>query len=108
MKYTIHWLEYINPEYVCEDLDISFYEIDEEDNPENYKKVLKEILKGLPPKSKHTGGYPDAWEFECEDIFEANNIKEAKQLASEYDCGDTGVFTVIDEKGNRVFDEQDL
>jgi len=107
MKYTIHWLEYIYPDSYCDELDISIYEIDSEENKENYEKVLKAIKSYLPPNSRHTGGYYDNWEFECADTFEADNIDEAKDKALEYECGQEGIFAVSC-KGEKLFDEQDL
>lgn len=108
MRYTIHWLEHINPEYVCDDLDINFYEIDEEEYPENYKKVVTEILSGLPIGSKHSGSLMGDWEFECSDTFEADSIEEAKEKTKEYECGQSNVFSVNDDKGNKVFDDVDV
>lgn len=105
MKYTIHWLEVSNPESVCDELGIDSNEIDEVENPENYKRVLKEVLSWLPPNSKHTGELMGDWEFECSDIISANSIEEAKKEAEEYDVE---VFTVNDEQGNKVFDDVDV
>lgn len=106
MKYTIHWLEHIYPDSYCDDLDVSIYELDE--GTEDYNKVLNKILEYLPPNSKHSGGYYDVWEFECQDTFEADSIKEAKKIASEYECGQEGIFNVVDENGKRAFTEEDL
>jgi len=108
MKYTIHWLEHIIPDRYCDELDICIHELDEEENTDNYKRVLKAILEDLPPKSRHSGGYYDCWEFECQDEFEADNIEEAKEKTKEYECGQENIFVVIDEKGEKVFDEQDV
>ena len=107
MKYTIHWLEFIYPDSYCDELDISMHEIDEE-NVDNYKAVLEAILEGLPPKSKHSGGYFDCWEFECQDTFEANSIEEAKEKTKEYECGQENIFNVVDENGERAFTEEDV
>lgn len=108
MKYTIHWIEHIIPDRYCDELDICYMEVDEEDNKENYDKVLKAILDDLPPKSKHTGGYYDVWEFECQDTFEANSIEEAKEITKEYECGQNNIFLVKDENDKRVFTEEDV
>ena len=108
MKYKILWLEFIYPDSYCDELGISIYEIDEQENKENYEKVLRAIKEWLPPNSKHSGGYYDNWEFECSDTFEADNIEEAKIIASEYECGQNGIFEVIDENKKRVFNEEDL
>jgi hypothetical protein len=108
MKYTIHWLEFIYPDSYCEDLDLSVYELDERVNKEEYDKVLNAILEHLPPNSKHSGGYFDCWEFECRDTFVARTLKEAKEIASEYECGQEGIFNVVDENNNRAFTEEDL
>ena len=103
-SYIIHWLEMVNPESVAYRLGIDFY--DEEENPENYEKVLKEITDDLPPNSKFTAEVLGDWEFECFDVFEADNIEKAKQIALEdYDCE---VFVVFDKNMKRLFDDTDL
>lgn len=89
MKYTIYWLEY----HIC----------DNEGDEQAW-------LDSLPPNTKSCGDVFDegVFEFECKDIFEADSIEEAKKEASEYECGQEGIFNVFDEAGKKVFDEGDL
>jgi len=89
MKYTIYWLEF----HICDD-----------------EQDVKEWLEMLPPNTKCEGDVwgDGAYEFECQDTFEADSIEEAKKLASEYECGQEGIFNVLDEAGKKVFDENDL
>ena len=90
MKFKIYWLE----NHLCYD-----------------EKEEKEILDTLPIGSKVTSRNYDGagTEFECVDIFEANNIEEAKQkIINEYDIPND-VFTVFNaETDERLFTEEDL
>jgi hypothetical protein len=94
--YKIMWLEYHNP--------INWSE------KEDYDDGIEQLKKLLPPKTNiHLDpNENDGWvECECVDTFNAKNLKEAKKKASEYDIGDSGVFTVFN-KGKRVFTEEDI
>ena len=105
-KFIIHWLEMVNPSHACKKLNINQYEIDEIENSDNYANVLKEIRKGLPSNSEHTGEVMGDWEFECYATFYAPNIEKAKKIACEdYDCE---VFVVFDKHMKKIFDDTDL
>lgn len=100
-SFIIYWLEIVNPENIAERLNITEY--NEEENPENYKKVLKEVTDYLPINSKHTGSILGDWEFECYDVFEADNIESAKGIALyDYDCD---IFVVFDKDMKKLFDD---
>lgn len=101
--FIITWLELVNPETVAYNLGIIDY--DEQENPENYKKILKQIMDYLPITSKHTGELMGDWEFECFDTFKAKDIEKAKQIVSyDYDCE---VFAIFDKNMNKLFDDTD-
>ena len=125
-KYKIYWYECHNPLNWahCPELEekreklcvISTYE-----KPDNYFEQLskidekieqngiKKIMEQFSPESTWSYDSDDGWiEVQAVDTFEAKDIVEAKKIASEYDCGDNGIFTVIDEYGERLFDEEDL
>lgn len=87
MKFKIHWIEY----RYCETI-----------------KQEKEYLTYLPIGSKISGELMGDTEFECSDSFEANTIEEAKIISRNYECGEHGVFAVVDETGKTLFTEQDL
>lgn len=82
MKFKIFWLEYFETKKAPE-------------------------IKYLPLTHKHTGylsGYGE--EFECWDFFKAENVEEAKKIVEkDYEIE---FFTVFDEKGNRLFTEEDI
>ena len=89
MRFKISWLEH----HVCEtDEKVKFW------------------LDNLPPNTKNMGNVfgDEIVEFECLDTFKANDIEEAKKKASEYECGEENVFTVFNDRGNRLFTEEDL
>ena len=93
MKLRIYWVEYHNPESWGDTV----------------REGIRNILASLPYKAWHFDrNERDGWiEVECEDTFMAENIKQAKKIASEYDCG-CDVFTVFNEAGKRVFTEEDI
>jgi len=93
MKFKIYWTEYHNP--------MNWGDTEEEG--------IKNIIEALPTKSwQYDPMENDGWiQVECEDIFEADNIEQAKKIASEYDIA-SDVFTVFDEEGKRLFTEEDL
>jgi len=104
-NFVIHWLEIINPQNACDELNINSFEIDSLENPDNYKKVLKEIKGHLPIYSKHSGELMGDWEFECTTTFKANDIEEAKMVACfDFDCE---VFVVFDKCMTKLFDDSD-
>ena len=127
-KYEIYWLEYHNPVNWthCPKLEKKrekLCAIPSDKKPDNYFKQLdnldkrieqngiKNIMSYLPPKStwQYDPNENDGWiECQCRDFFEAKSIEEAKKIASEYECGDSDIFTVFDEKRKRVFTEEDL
>ena len=74
------------------------------------KSGIQEIIETLPTKSwQYDPNEDDGWiEVKCEDTFEASSIEKAKKIASEYDCGSSGVFGVFDENDKLVFTEEDL
>ncbi len=74
------------------------------------KSGIKNIIESLPTlRWQYDANEDDGWiEVECEDIFTAPNIKEAKRIVSEYECGDSGVFTVYNMNKEVVFTEEDL
>ena len=93
MKFKIYWLEYHNPN--------NWGKTEEEG--------IKNICDSLPTKSwQYDPNENDGWiEVECEDIFEAKDIEEAKKKTYEYDIP-TEVFTVFDDKGKILFTEEDV
>ena len=98
MKFKIHWIEWHNPYNWADD------NISEDKVKEN---GIKNILDNLP-NSKHTASDDDGWvEIECYNTFESDDITRAKIKAHEYECGDNNIFTVTDEKDNRLFTEED-
>lgn len=98
MKFKISWIEWHNP----------YNRADDDIREERYKNGVRDILESLP-NSTHTGGdEDDNIEVECFDIFEAENIEEAKIKTKEYECGENNIFVVSDEKGNRIFTEEDV
>jgi len=127
-KYKIYWHEYHNPLNWAdcpklEEKREKLWAIPSDKKPEHYFKQLdnldkrieqngiKNIMDGLPKGStwQYDPHENDGWiECQCRDTFEAKNIREAKKIASEYDCGDNDVFTVFDEKGKTLFTEEDL
>ena len=91
--YKIMWLEYHNP--------INWGKT-EEAGIKNLKAILPTKKVYLDPNES------DGWVVcECEDTFKAKNLKEAKRKASEYDVGDSGVFSVF-HKGKTIFTEEDF
>ena len=91
----------------------------ESHNPDNwsdtYEKGIENLKDSFPTVDIHLcpyGGNEDGWvELTCEDIFEADNIKEAKEkILDNYDFqANGGVFTVFDPKTDeRLFTEEDL
>ena len=95
MLYKIYWMEHHDPYN---------WGTTEEKGIAKMKELLPTIKVTLDPNGN------DGWvECQCEDFFEADNIKEAKKKASDYDVGPSGVFTVFDTYNKqKIFTEEDL
>ena len=97
-KYKIYWYEYHNPGNWA---DRQEGDIEEEG--------IKNIMSDFSPESKWNYDGDDGWiEVQAVDTFEARDIIEAKKKAMGYECGESNIFTVYDEYGNRLFTEEDL
>ena len=87
MKFKIVWFEY----HICVD-----------------EKEEKECLDSLPIGSRIISYDKDQVGFECIDIFEADNIKEAKEIIEE-DYNEVEIFGVANaDTGERLFTEEDI
>ncbi len=116
MKFRIYWEECHNPDNWVDEKLVEHYNslklsVEEYFGNEYCKKVtdsgIKNILESLPNK-----GYEiedDGWiRVYCEDHFESDDIYSAKSyIADNYDIPDW-IFTVYDDKKNRLFTEEDL
>jgi len=108
MKYKLYFIECHNPfnrfDY-DEDIDIS----DEDLRNEGIKRIIEEYNDWGYNARHSADSNDDEWaEFEITIEFEAKNIEEAKNMASELYSGSADVFTVFDEEGKEVFTEEDF
>lgn len=85
----------------------------EEDNENVKAEKFEEIIKGRyyiePTKIEITGNGGEWVDFDCEYEFEAEDLEKAKECVEKFrnECGRAfDVFTLLDEKRNKVYTEE--